>query len=97
MGRSNCLCWLIFWLRADQNTATFSSTFGHMMQLLSGIIRCALREDHGFTLDTDIIEALQEELHACDPHVRMLKGTDIGSENQDVHIVLCSPTGKPFD
>ncbi len=32
------------------------------------------------TLDTDIIEALQEELHACNPHVRMFKGIDIDGE-----------------
>ena len=48
------------------------------------------------TLDTDIIEALQEELHACNPHVRMFKGIDIYGENQDTHIVLCGPTGKSF-
>ncbi len=39
MGRSNCLlssqhplCWVIVWLSADRNTATFSRTFGHVMQ-----------------------------------------------------------------
>ena len=48
------------------------------------------------TLDTDIIEALQEELHACNPRLRMFKGMDIDGENQDAHIVLCSPTGKSF-
>ena len=29
------------------------------------------------TLDTDIIEALQEELHACNPHVRVFKEMDM--------------------
>ena len=28
-----------------------------------------------------ITEALQEELHACNPHVRMSKGMDIDGEN----------------
>ena len=49
-----------------------------------------------WTLDTDIIEALQEELHACNPHVRMFKGMDSDGENQDTHIVLCGPNGKSF-
>ena len=39
-GKSNSLlssqlpvCWMIVWLSADHNTATFSSTFCHIMQL----------------------------------------------------------------
>ena len=54
---------------------------------------CNRANSRRIKLDEQIVSDLQEELHACNPHVQMFKAAQLDTANCEAHVVLGSPTG----